>query len=405
MTNNPTASELLKAIRRALQHLYDPTELRRSPLPEMLGLPASDNRVAQVRQLLEKAIEAFKPDSSLMGDVPARRYHELLVYRFIEQSGQKEVAADMSLSLRHFQRLEAAALRALTEFLASQYNLSLTWEADGKVEEDLTQVQHEINWLRNHYSTQRIELAELINPVLERLVPLLSGLRVRCDLPPLLSVEVQVVPLQQALQQLLGVIAQSFPHGMLDISARLDNSAIVVLFRAQCRPAGSASTPEAMTEDLSLAESLVSAAGGQLRYHLQPAIFEATLVLKASSESQLVLVVDDNQDTLLLLERYLAGSRYMFSGIRQPERLLSLLDDLHPAVILLDVMLPSIDGWTLLSQLRSHPSGRNVPVIISTILPQEKIALMLGADAFLKKPFTSEELLATLDRLLSSPLF
>lgn len=400
MMANLAGDVLLKTIRRALQHLYDPIELRRSPLPAMLGMPASDNQVAQIRRLLEKTIEAFKPQTGSPSDTPARRYYDVLLYRFLEQSGQKEVAVDMGLSLRHFQRLEAAALQALTEFLAAQHNLSLVWEGEVKLEEDLTLVQQEINWLRNHYPTEKIELAELIKPVLERLAPLLAGLQVSLDLLQATTVDVQVIPMQQALQHLLNLIVQGFQDGALAISAQLEGANLAVQFRARRSPGKAGSAPNTMTEGLALTESLVAAAGGQLSCQLQPAAFEASLTIKASAGSHLVLVVDDNQDTLLLIERYLAGSRYPFSGTRQPEKLLTLVESLHPAAILLDVMLPNIDGWTLLSQLRAHPSSQNLPVIVSTILPQEEIALMLGADAFLKKPFTPEVLLATLERLV-----
>ena len=70
---------------------------------------------------------------------------------------------------------------------------------------------------------------------------------------------------------------------------------------------------------------------------------------------------------------------------------------------MLDVMLPGIDGWELLGRLREHPRTRNVPVVISTILPQEQLALALGAAAFLRKPINRETLLSSLDRLLIRP--
>ena len=62
-------------------------------------------------------------------------------------------------------------------------------------------------------------------------------------------------------------------------------------------------------------------------------------------------------------------------------------------------MLPDIDGWDMLGRLRAHPKTSDKPVVVCTIMPQEQLALALGAAAFLQKPVSRETLLAELDRL------
>jgi CheY-like chemotaxis protein len=101
-----------------------------------------------------------------------------------------------------------------------------------------------------------------------------------------------------------------------------------------------------------------------------------------------------------LMHRYLEGTRYRFVGVRDPEQALTQAQALSPHLILLDVMLPGVDGWEVLGRLRENPVFRSIPVIVSTILPQEQLALTLGAAAFLRKPASRETLLRTLDRLL-----
>ena len=120
-------------------------------------------------------------------------------------------------------------------------------------------------------------------------------------------------------------------------------------------------------------------------------------------QHKVVLVIDDNADTLLLMERYLSGSHYHFVGGRDPLQALALAETHHPHVIVLDVMLPGIDGWNLLGQFKANPNLRQIPVIVSTILPQEALAMMLGADDFLHKPFTQAQLLAALARQMAQP--
>ena len=110
-----------------------------------------------------------------------------------------------------------------------------------------------------------------------------------------------------------------------------------------------------------------------------------------------VLVIDDNADTLQLLERYLAGSCDRFSAVHDPQQALPAAEVERPAIIVLDVMLPGLDGWELLGRLREHPGLQGVPILVCTILPQEQLALGLGAAGFLRKPVSREAFLAALD--------
>jgi CheY-like chemotaxis protein len=110
-----------------------------------------------------------------------------------------------------------------------------------------------------------------------------------------------------------------------------------------------------------------------------------------------VLFIDDNADTLQLMQRYLTGTQYRFVGTRDPEQALDLAEDVTPKVIVLDIMLPGVDGWELLGRLREHPSVGGVPILVCTILPQDKLALTLGAAGFVRKPVSREALLAALN--------
>jgi DNA-binding response OmpR family regulator len=116
-----------------------------------------------------------------------------------------------------------------------------------------------------------------------------------------------------------------------------------------------------------------------------------------------IAAVDDNKDALQLIDRFLVGTRYQFIGISSPSEVMETIANGKVAAVVLDIMLPDIDGWSLLARIRQSTFGQDLPVIISTILPQERLALMLGANAFLHKPFTKEQLLALLDRLIPSP--
>jgi CheY-like chemotaxis protein len=107
--------------------------------------------------------------------------------------------------------------------------------------------------------------------------------------------------------------------------------------------------------------------------------------------------VDDNADAIRLVEKYLSSNIYTVTGVQDPERVIAEIEKERPFLILMDVMLPNIDGWMLLSQIRLNPGLSKIPVIVSTILPQEHLSISLGADGFLRKPYSQQELLHVLD--------
>jgi len=398
------STELTRALRRALQHLYDPVELRHNPLPALLGLGTLNDPVADLRTLILDSVSTIKPALNTPTNSNAHRYYDLLTYRFVEHMSQKEVARDMALSLRHLQRLEGQALRALAESLAAEHGFVLDWNGDDVEDESEApdQVQQEIDWLKKTYPLEKVDLRELLRPTLETLAPLFraKSITVRVDLPDDLPQAIaHIVPLQQAILHLSGLIAESFPGGTLSVRGASQGTSVELTFAAESAQQKKTSLPADLANSITLTHQVVETCGGALVTDWKRGKFTGALTLNAGAQKPVVLVVDDNQDTLLLLERYLVNSPYTFVGTNHPAQALSLLEQHHPAIVILDVMLPETDGWSLLARVKQHPQGGNLPVIISTILPQEKLANMLGADAFLKKPFTAQQLLEIFNKL------
>ena len=148
-----------------------------------------------------------------------------------------------------------------------------------------------------------------------------------------------------------------------------------------------------------MAQQLVVPSGASLHVNTQATLqvaFTASVSVPVAQKVS-VLVIDDNVDAQQLLKRFLDGSAYIFVGVSDPREALAKATAFAPGVILLDVMLPGIDGWELLGRLREHPVTRHTPIIVCTILPHERLSLTLGAAAFLRKPFTRAALLAVLD--------
>jgi CheY-like chemotaxis protein len=219
------------------------------------------------------------------------------------------------------------------------------------------------------------------------------------DLP---SLTVHPTTVRQAILHIITTAARYAPEGRINITAQTLPQKNNVEIKFEAQRAGRPPLNSQKRDYLDIANKLIGISEGSLSFTRTAEAeipFTATIMLPVFEECS-VLIVDDNADTLTLLERYLSNSRYQFTGTSNPQEVLPLAEKINPDVIVLDVMLPGVDGWELLGRLREHPHTGDVPVIVCTILPQEEFAVTLGAAAFLRKPVSREALLATLDQVL-----
>ncbi len=120
-------------------------------------------------------------------------------------------------------------------------------------------------------------------------------------------------------------------------------------------------------------------------------------------ERPLLLAIDDDPAALQLLEDYLRDSAYQLVTTSDVDDALRLAREAQPAVIISDVVMPGINGWELLVNLKRDSATSYIPVIILTVTDQEATAYSLGASVFLKKPANQEEILSVLERLIQVP--
>ena len=113
-----------------------------------------------------------------------------------------------------------------------------------------------------------------------------------------------------------------------------------------------------------------------------------------------ILVIDDNFDVGQLFERYTFNTRFKIYYLSNADYVFNVVEECQPKAILLDVMMPSKDGWEILGRLRQHPLTSRLPIVICTVLHEEELALALGASAFLTKPVSRASLLKVLNQVL-----
>jgi signal transduction histidine kinase/DNA-binding response OmpR family regulator len=111
-----------------------------------------------------------------------------------------------------------------------------------------------------------------------------------------------------------------------------------------------------------------------------------------------ILVIEDEASSARLLQTYLTNAGYTVRIATDGEQGLALVRARRPAAIVLDILLPGIDGWEVLRRLKSDQTLRDVPVIIATVVDERGVGLALGAVDYLVKPIDPGALLERLRR-------
>jgi signal transduction histidine kinase/DNA-binding response OmpR family regulator len=109
-------------------------------------------------------------------------------------------------------------------------------------------------------------------------------------------------------------------------------------------------------------------------------------------EGRTVLVIDDDADTRDVLERFLNRKGFHVECASSGQDGLRLAKELHPAAITLDVMMPGMDGWAVLSAIKSEPDLADIPVVMLTIVDDKNLGYGLGATDYMIKPVDRERL-------------
>nr|WP_245215328.1 response regulator [Pararoseomonas baculiformis] len=124
----------------------------------------------------------------------------------------------------------------------------------------------------------------------------------------------------------------------------------------------------------------------------------ATIPEPDSGTAGLVLVVDDDPASRELLSRFVVRDGFSVACAHDGEEGLRLARQLRPTAILLDVMMPRMDGWSVLSALKADPDLSEIPVVMVSIVQERALAVSLGAADYLVKPVQWHRLRTVLER-------
>ena len=117
-----------------------------------------------------------------------------------------------------------------------------------------------------------------------------------------------------------------------------------------------------------------------------------------------ITVVDDNPEIVTLVRAILEQEGFNVRCANSGQQLFAGLEKEKPDLIILDVMMPVMDGLAVLARLKDAPETSSIPVILLTVLEQHEDVLAgykTGADYYMTKPFTRIQLITGINRLLS----
>jgi CheY-like chemotaxis protein len=390
-----------------LKHLYDPDY---RPGPRMFALAGSDPEAGllPLQGAILQALATLKPAEGEAGDARARLLYELLQQRYVLRLTQEDVADALHISVRHVNRLQREAAYALARALwqgrqPTRPPARIAPGAGGRPDSGpglwSSQVRLELEALSRESGEARAEVATALEGAL-RIAGALSrdgavSFEIR-ELEPGLVAAIHPAALRQALLAIAHALLRVLPAGVVIWRVRRADERIQVT--------ATATLGVGIQLDLGLAQELASAYGGTAYAAANDGQVSAVLDLPAeipAGRRAVVLAIDDNPDLIALFASYCEGTPFEFVHVREGRRAFEAIEAHRPDVLLLDVMLPDLDGWDLLLDLRADARTRGLPVVVCSVVTDEALALTLGAVAYLRKPVWRQQLLDALTQALN----
>jgi CheY-like chemotaxis protein len=388
-TTGAIPAEFFEQVKEVLDHFYDLSFLQSHPLV----LPHSGQSLQgqALRVELTSAIEALNPGSHIPFLSRESRAYQILQLRYIQKMSVEEIAYTLRISVR----------QAYRDLRASEENLSVAlWERGKKEPPDSNSVidasSLDVELSRIQPTLQATDINEVVKNACSRLKVLAQEQGKPICVHYLESAWSIYVDARVANQVLLSVFSYALRRAMpeTDIEVTLSKDPLFIIrVRYQAAPDH---CQRAFLDDFIM----------QLLYKLKWEIEIETpgknlneIRVRIASSRKKVLIVDDNEGLVELMSRYLTDQDFDVYSALQSTDCMELTQKIQPDYIILDIMMPDIDGWDLLQRLRLHPKTAKTRIVVCSVINEPELAKSLGASAFLPKPVKQSELRTLLQAL------
>lgn len=381
-------------VKDALEHLHDLAYLQQHPLTQSPALATGSSIMAAAQRLraaIADAIEALSPRKGMSFRYPHARVYNMLTLHYVDGLTIREAANELGVSTRQADR----DLRQGEQGVAALLRERLAQPApDAPDVSQTSSLQAEIALLS--VRMRPTDLPALLRRCQEAVKPLAAerDLRIAVESPaeplmvstdPLLAEQILLTVISRALSQAqTGVLR-------LTLESTADRATIGLRF-----------FPDPGAVNSLIVDAVVTELAEQLRWDVTQRDLEAgarCIAIQAALSGPLVLVIDDNEGLVSLLQRYLTDQACRVVVATTGAEGLRLAQELRPAAVVLDIMMPDMHGWAVLQELRAHRQTAQVPVIICSVINNPDLARALGAALFLPKPVRQDDILAALAQL------
>lgn len=372
-------------VRWLLAHLYDNAALANVPfLISLSGLAsaAPQERADTVRSLLLDAIEFLRPARREPLRSPAAHSYAVLWLRYVEGLSILQVGEELALSERQTHRELRAAEAKLTEVLADQL---ARLEGSAMPPSTSSESSIEVQARPAQVELQQVVLAvvQTVRPLAERLaVPLcvdVEAARGRAFLDEGI--------LRQLLIQALSLAVQSAAGGKVNLGATGEAGSFTLTISF---PAG----PTPLDQDMVIAvERLAQTL--HVEHSLSQALDTTRIAFRIPlRQPRSILAIEDSSGAIELYRRYLEPTgEWRIVAVPEPRLAYDMARSIQPALIILDLLMPGTDGWSILNLLHAHEETGSIPVIVCSVFQDPLLAEALGAKAHLRKPVSQLQLL------------
>lgn len=406
-----TLADFETQLNNVLLHLYDPALHPALLVWQVIGHQPSEG-IDVLQTAIIQEVEDLRPADYVPKSARSWRIYGILYYRFISNMTQDEVADRVAITPRHLRREQTGAIHILAQKLWEKASLPLP-EANEKDSEPgerpdeglADQAEGESNpeeQLRNDL----LALTESAPGVISNVNLVISSVLALTEkIPAGKEIHVHYQPLPEqikaslhpsALRQVLWmIIRQAIEQpGAFDITISYGQTGARAFIEVSMTPlmAYNPLRNQSITE-------ILEAQNGTLA--ISVAADTVTFRIELLLVNRTVLVVDDNPDIVHLYQRYLVNTTYHLVHLASGQDVFDQIEQIRPDVIVLDIMLPDVDGWDLLTRLSEHPDTREIPIVVCSVVNDPDLALALGATSTLSKPVQRSSFVTALDRAVN----
>jgi CheY-like chemotaxis protein len=394
-TDKMTLEQFSELVRDALNNLYDTVNLGQHALIDILtpNGQAVVQRSRQLRQILLNSIEQLRPETGTPAQSPDWRAYYILEKRYIDGMNTNQIIQELSISRAQFFRDQARVLDILIEQLWQNIHQSVSQESASSIE-PLYETEQAL------VSELKLEILDIVT-LIHELKPIIEVILANKHIAFIYDMKTTsiVLPLDRVIfrQMFLAAINTLVSVNQdgrinIEISTEDEHTEIILEY--------SKTQAELDPQQMAIARKLASHLDAEIQLEQKTTGKSIKLNWSNQMKRQSLLVVDDNTDIAKLFKRYIGVLGWQVKGVQSVAEALQFLETTIPTVIILDVMMPDADGWELLLKLKANSDTQAIPVIVCSAVHNQETAIALGANGYLAKPVTQENITTVLQALI-----